>query len=399
MLLNFPPEVICLISEELDNRQDRYSLILSCRQVYEVALPVLYSDVILCRGPRHSVGQLSRFFYTIAQRPHLAGVVRALQLAVWETEEDQAVDCKFEYDDELINNFLPDAPWRDKLAQQLFRGNTDAWLALLIPHLKGLKRISMCYPSYPEYVDKMFCDATKEGEAAFPRLTEVLADWRDAKHGIHPSSMEPLFKFPVMRKIVGTSISEYSCEESESSITPSSGITDIDLNDTNTEYGFGKWIESCKALRSFRLTTSGSLASDGPVVLTTLLRKSISLNKTTLERFWLSGQRQIDEYFRGQMGSFVDFSALKYLRVPVATLVDPTQDSWSAQKLASFLPPSLEILYLCHCEPGMFGWALDQIEDLVDSKPLPHLTSVGLEGTAILIIDLFCSQIQHRLGS
>ncbi|KAJ5511611.1 Monoacylglycerol lipase ABHD12 [Penicillium expansum] len=344
-------DTLCLIAESLDHQRDRHSLVLSCRRLYTVLLPTLYSQVILGDVSNHTVGQVSRFFNAIARRPELASAVRALRLESWDTEDDNGdIDCEFEYDGELI---------------------------------RGLVAGKSAYatPYGTEYVEKMFLKAAKENVTTFPRLTEAFAEWYDTENSIPASCMEPFFKFPAMRRIGGSYIVDSDREGGEPRITPFSGVTDIDLDMTNTECGFGVWIESCKALKTFRLNVGGEMISEGPDLVSAPLRESISLHKSSLEAFWLCGESyEPPEDDDGWMGSFADFDTMKYLHISLSMLAKLNDDFEPTQEIVSLLPPSLETLYLCHCHNELLEWAVDQIGRLLDSNCLPRLTSLGLEG-------------------
>lgn len=399
MLLDLPEETLCLIAEDLDDQRDRYSLVLSCRRLYTALLPTLYSRVILGDVSNHTIGQVSRFFNAIARRPQLASAVRSLRLESWDTEDDAGdIDCEFEYDEELIYGLVAGTCWSTQPSKELRLGNTDAWLALLIPQLKGLRRISICYPYGSEYVEDMFVKAAKEDTTAFSRLTEAFAEWADTENSIHASCMEPFFKFPAMRRIGGSSMVDSEREEGEPRITPFSGVTDIDLDMTNTECGFGVWIESCKALKTFRLNIGGGMISDGPDLVSAPLRESISLHKASLEAFWLCGESwDPPEDDHGWMGSFADFNMMKYLHISISMLAKLDENFEPTQELVALLPPSLETLYLCHCHNELLEWAVDQIERLMDSKSLPRLTSLGLEGYGPSEIDQSSLETMRKL--
>lgn len=382
MLLDLPEEALCLIAEELPFQGDRCSLIRSCRRLYTVLLPALYSRVILGNCTHHTIGQASRLVNAIARRPQLANAVRSIRLGYWDTEDaNEEVDVDYEYDRELLDGFVAGTCWSKQPHEQLRLGNTDAWLALLLPQLKGLRRISICYPDMSEYVTGMFVKAAREDTTAFSRLVEAFGEWYDTENSIHASLMDPFFKFPAMRRVGGHAIVDNAREEEETRIIPFSDVTDIDLDMTNTECGFRVWIESCKALKTFRLNIGGGMISDGPEIVSAPLQESISLHKTTLEGFWLCGESyEPPEDDEGWMGSFADFSMLKYLHISISMLAKLDEDFEPTQELMAILPPSLETLYLCHCHNELLGWAVDQIDRLIESNCLPRLTSLGLEG-------------------
>ncbi|KAJ5154970.1 uncharacterized protein N7500_010409 [Penicillium coprophilum] len=399
MLLDLPEEALCLIAEELGLQCDRYSLVLSCRRLYTILLPTLYSRVVLCDVHNHTIRQVSQFFNNIAREPRLANAVRALRLESWDTEDDiEHIDCEFEYDADLIHGLVAGTCWSMQPYGQLLRGNTDAWLALLLPQLKGLRQISICYPFGSEYVQQMLVKAAKEDVTAFGRLADAFAEWYDTENSIHASCMEPFFKFPSIRRIGGSFILDSDREVGQPRITPFSGVTDIDLDMTNTECGFGVWIESCKALKTFRLNIGGSMVSDGPDIVSAPLRESISLHKSTLEAFWLCGEtcQSLDDD-DGWMGSFADFKVMKYLHISTTMLAGLDEDLEPTHDLVELLPPSLETLFLCHCHNELLDWVIDQLERLVNSNALPRLTSLGLEGWGPSEVDESSLETMRRL--
>ncbi|KAJ5211224.1 hypothetical protein N7491_011044 [Penicillium cf. griseofulvum] len=400
MLLDLPEETLRLIAEQLGAQDDRCSLVRSCRRLYTVLLPTLYSRVVLCDVSTHTVGQVSRFFTSIARKPELANAVRALRLEAWDTEVDtEHIDCEFEYDPQLIRKVVTGTCWSSQPYTQLRRGNTDAWLALIIPQLKGLRQISICYPYGSEYVEKMFVKAAKEDTKSFRRLKDAFAEWSDSENSIRASCMEPFFRFPSMRRIGGSSMLDSGRKEGAPRIKPFSGVTDIDLDMTNTECGFGVWIESCKALKTFRLNIGGLMISDGPDIVSAPLRESISLHKSTLEGFWVCGESYQDpDEDDGWMGSFAEFNTLKYLHISVAMLAKLNENFEPTQELVTLLPPSLETLFLCHCHNELLDWTVDQLERLVNSNCLPHLTSLGLEGWGPSEVEASSLETMRKLG-
>ena len=385
MFLNLPDEVILIIAQELPLQCDRYNLVLSCRRMHAVLLPTLYSWVSFGRGYKHTVGKVSRFFNTIARNPKLADAVRYLSLYYWETADSEVeIDCELKYDEKLIDGLVAGTIWSEQPKEQLQLGNTDAWLALLIPQLKSLRKIDIVWPSdETEYVDNMFTKAGNGHIPVFPYLEEAFAGWWDTENSIHSSCMDPFFKFPAMRKLRGASILDCGREKEadEPRITPFSGITDIDLDNSNTECGFGEWIESCKSLKSFRLQAGGGLVSDGPALLLEPLRESLSLHKATLEAVEIHGEPGNSAGFGdGWLGSFVDFHALKFLRISLPTIAREEDKPQIAHDLRTLLPSSLQTLSLCNCDHLSVEWVVDQFDGLLDSRYFPRLTYLALEG-------------------
>ncbi|KAJ5293722.1 hypothetical protein PENANT_c002G02870 [Penicillium antarcticum] len=381
-----PPEIICLIGEQLNSQSDRLHLIFSSRHMYNMLLPTLYSQVRLCDG-HHDIETLAPFLNTILRSPALAKEVQHLNVqdwgySPWEKDLQARFDYN-EYDSNLIENADCGIPYsaeeREFQLQGLRKGDSDAWLALLIPHLNNLQSLDIAWPYEENKVNLMFSKAAEDKGCLFPHLQEVYGAHCDTEGGVDSYYMNPFFNFPAMRKVSGNMIVEFEKEEIPGTpVKRCSGIEEIDLALSNNEYGFRFWIQSCIALRSFRLDVGGPIVSSISIQ-SGYLQESLSYHKTTLERFWLRTDEESDrDEDGGWIGSFAEFSALKMLHVPFAMLIDnlEAETHW---ELEALLPPSLESLYLCQCDSDLVILAIDQIETLLGLRCLPKLTSLGLE--------------------
>jgi hypothetical protein len=354
--------------------------------MYDTLLPVLYSRVRIYDDP--DIRNLVTFVHTILRNPTLAKVVHYLDLDSWDGswKEDPDIHNPFEYDG-YDANLIENADYIFCLAEerwywiQALRGGlADVWLIILIPKLTNLRGIKITWPYGEGRVLTMFSRAAEYGAPLFPHLEEVFAEHCDTKNSVEASWMVPFFKFPAMRKLSGRMITDHDHDHVPGTrIQPCSGIEEIDLDMSNTEYGFCVWIQSCIALKSFRLEIGGPTVSECSIQ-SHRLRDSLSYHKTTLEKFWLrtdkESNRDLDE---GWIGSFADFSALKMLHIPFAMLADFDEESATNRDMVPLLPPFLESLYLCQCDYGLINLAIDQVEALLGSRCLPNLTSLGLE--------------------
>ena len=258
MLTELSSEILCLIAEGLNLRKDRYHLAVSCRQLYDVLLPSLFSHVRLCETRRmHSIGQVSQFLYAIVRNPKLADSVRVLHLACWETREDHysppplvlesrdGSETDFEYDVAVIRTLLdePTCSEEEKTRwnQDVELGITDAWLALLIPRLRALQKINLTWPFSRDrlYVSKMLARAVSGKGPGFPCLDEAFGSWYDSEGGANTTLMHPFLEFPAMCKLGGFSLEEnvhdnvHDSGQSRLCSSFTSRITDIDLDRTN----------------------------------------------------------------------------------------------------------------------------------------------------------------------
>jgi hypothetical protein len=161
-----------------------------------------------------------------------------------------------------------------------------------------------------------------------------------------------------------------------------STITEIDLLNSNSYYGLRNWIESCQALRRFRITCGGALVSDGEFD-TRAIHQSLQLHKTTLESVWicLNNEENVED---SEVGSFAEFAALKTPHVSVSLLgLIAFDESMGSRQLTYLLPPSLENLFLCDCLPLYISETCKQLEDLINLGVVPNLMRLGLQSEGI----------------
>lgn len=400
MFAELPEDVLCLISEGLNRRRDRYHLAVSCRRFYAVLLPILFYHVHLCETRRlHSIGQVSRFLYALVRNPKLASSVRVLELGCWETPKDyysppplvletqDGSERDFAYNAQIIHTLLDESRCsedeRAQWNQDVEFGITDAWLALLIPRLRGLRKISLTWPYYEGegYVSKMLERAASGKGPGFPYLDEAFGCWYDSENAADTFLMHPFLKMPAMRKLGGFSLEEdvYRSNERQPSAPFSSGIVDIDLDRTNASHGMRHWIESCKALRSFRINHGGATVGDGNFNPRALYQ-SLLLHRKTLERIWIrSDEDNFPDEDGPWMGSFAEFPALKLLHASLRGLALVDDEDEPGRELKDVLPPSLENLYLWDCDTELSGWAVEQMESLIGSQRLPKLKTLNFE--------------------
>lgn len=417
MLTELSIEILSHIAKELDRQQNRYQLAVSCRRLYDVLLPSLFSHVRLCetRQKMHSIRQVSQFLYVVARNPKLANSVRILELDCWETRDNHysppplvlksrdGSEKDFEYDATVIQKLLDESTCSEEektqWKQDVQFGITDAWLALLIPRLKALRKINLTWPFSQDtlYVSKMLDRAVSGESPGFPHLDEAFGSWYDSENGADTTLMHPFLRFPAMRKLGGFSLVEnaHDSDQTRPSSSFFSRITDIDLLRTNASYGMRYWIESCKVLRSFRINHGGPLVGDDDFNPRALYQ-SLLLHKKTLERIWLGSDEELLSDDSPWIGSFVDFPVLKTLKVSIRGLALLDDEDEPTRELINLFPPSLENLYLWECDRELFGWAIEQMESLIDSELLPKLATLNFESPKIEDLDDKLEQLGRR---
>ncbi|RMJ23918.1 hypothetical protein PHISP_05225 [Aspergillus sp. HF37] len=387
MSSDIPSEIICLIAEALDSQQDRFHLAVSCRRLYRLLLPALYSHVGLC-----GIRAISSFLYTIVGNEELATAVRFLGLHGWAVPgDDWASAEEFEYDAKLMHKLALEVGCfgveRDEWIRNLELGVDDAWLALLIPRLTGLRRMYIMWPYGTSYFADMFAKVAFEDVPVFPHLEESYAAWYDTEGGADTSLMLPFFKFPAMRKIGGYTLRDDPNDKP--AMTRLSTVTEIDLLNSNSFCGLRNWIGSCQPLRRFRITYDDPLVSPGePFSFGELdiraIQQSLQLHKTMLESVWICLNND-ENLYEGEVGSFAEFTTLKTLHISVSPLGLMVSDyeSLVSRQLKYRLPPSLENLFLCDCSPLYISQTCKQLEDLINLGVVPNLMRLGLQSKRI----------------
>lgn len=381
MRFNIPNEIFCLIAEALDSQRDRFHLTVSCRRLYRLLLPILYSHVAL-----GGIRNISSLLHTVVRNYELAVAVRLLELHGCDVRDNHCLgDVKFEYDAKLMHKLVLKVRSSEERAnwiKDLESGIDDAWLALLLPRLKGLRRINIVWPGDSVYVAEMFAKAASEDVPVFPHLEEAYAAWYDTEGGADTALMLPFFNLPAMRKIGGYSLVDDYNSDDKQTMTRFSTITEIDLLNSNSYYGLRNWIGSCQALRRFRISCGGALVSDGEFDARAI-HQSLQLHKTTLESVWicLNNEENVDN---SEVGSFAEFAALKTLHVNVSLLgLVAFDESMGSRQLTYLLPPSLENLFLCDCSSLYISETCKQLEDLINLGVVPNLMRLGLQSGCI----------------
>lgn len=403
MLTQLPEEVLWLIAGQLDDQIDRLNLATSCQQLYGQLYPTVFRKVRLCvwYAVDRQIERVAQFFYKVVRNPKLASMVQELSLGSWDTRSSMAgpasLDSEFDRDlmERLLQETSTDTQTRAEWMKDLEDGVTDAWLALLIPRLTNLRKISLVWAHDAFYVYRMFEAASKSKTPVFSHLEEAWGAHWDTEMGTDTDMMKPFLKFHTMRKIGGFMLYEPEAfdgtEEEEGEWTPRnrletsnigfSTITDIDLRLTNAADGLQGWIRACKVLKSFRLAEGGSIVSD-VASNRERLYSALSDHKTTLRAISITQDPDHvhhDEEDHPPKVSFAEFPSLEILHAPCADVVGLDTEDRPTQSLPDVLPPSLKILSLCFVDVDLYEWLIEQCESLLDANVCPNLESICLE--------------------
>ncbi|KAJ5205542.1 hypothetical protein N7491_003830 [Penicillium cf. griseofulvum] len=399
MFSDLPTEILHLIARDLSSK-DLYHLVSSSRRLHTVFQRILYTNVAL--RPSESKEQaFNIFLYTVTRKPRLASYVRSLEVGWWDTisASNESNEEKVEFDGNLIRKLVYgragySGEERSIWLEALELDNEDAWLALLIPQLKELRKLNVTWPYGVYHVLNMLQRAATESEPMFPHLEEAYAAWYDTENAFSSHYMDSFFKFPSMRKVGCYMLAEYPNGDDDDAYVPgsegskvpiremlppqSSNITDIDLQESNAAEGMREWVQACKALKSFRISHGGGQISFHDFEPRKIY-KSLSLHKSTLESVWVEAHDGCGDYDDEWMGSFVNFTALRLICASFGNLVGLDEHGLHVQKLGNVLPSSLETLYISLDGDQNFNAAIDQLAELAASKRFPKLATIHLE--------------------
>jgi hypothetical protein len=407
-----PNDVLLLIGEELEQKADRWNLVLVSHHFHDLFLPLVYRKVLI-----HHWRDANSFLHAILKRPALARAVRELDVTDWIPRIVPDVDSNLIDNSAPLREFLDTAshskPESDQWTQDLRRGLADAWVALIIPLLSRLRKLQISYGTRSPCLDRIiqraldferpFCAGP-----AFQHLRDVSLHHREDLDQIDdlettadsqsPSTLLfPFFQLPSVRAITANSVIDPSSvvspsEELTKDTKPRLGfssITDIDLRSSSGNHGMEAFVSSCADLKSFKYQHSDShVLSLG--YQPSAFYRSLSHGKSSLQTLWLdhygshhpftaAGLNQShDEWF----GSLVDFTALREVRVRLPNLLDIRYQNEPTTPLIECLPSSLETIYIEGCEERYLGMLVAQLQTVIKNRRtrFPYLKRVDIEG-------------------
>ncbi|KAJ6166560.1 hypothetical protein N7470_002007 [Penicillium chermesinum] len=378
LLNNLPLEILELIVLHVSVR-DLCHVIATSHRLCDLLQPRLFtnvklSDIYGCKeGPALSY-RVSKFLYAVVRNPRLAHHVRTLEVSGWNVNgfdiEYREEEKKARFDRGLAEKLVEEphgytegerAQWLEDLEEF----QTEAWVALLLPKLEKIWKLSLDWPQDSTHILNMFRKAGDRSEPVFPHLEEVYTTWWREDGGSIPAYfLNPFFKFPSMRKLGCSRLRDQKREEwgpelgndepplEKDVLQPyCSNITAIDIAQACCFDGLREWIQACKTLKSFRTVGDGQLSHSEYYAgkhhgQGGKLYESLLLHKSTLEAIWID-RSSFGDGNDGWMGSFAEFTALKALAITLPGLVgvayggnrheDPPRKTSEAPRRPSFV--------------------------------------------------------------
>ncbi|KAL2817166.1 hypothetical protein BJX63DRAFT_117766 [Aspergillus granulosus] len=405
---SLPNDVILLIGDYLENREDCYNAVLINRRFH-----TLFSRALFRSATLKKLAQVQSILKAIVRQPRLASVVRSLDLSRWESAPAQP---PFSSDDRAqlfawAKTFSHSDEEYVQWERDLLNGTEEAWIALLVSLANNIRKLQLSYPRENRYLDRMFDRAANResfhDRPAFLRLEEVaLSHMVDAesKGSFSPAQLKPFFQMPSVRTVSADTViepvlsnganhheTEPEVEQptSQTTHTQSSKITEITLNTGNVSQGLQSLLDLCPSLKSLRYQHSDdhALASG---FQPTSFSASLATRKTTLQTLWLDNlgthhaftAAGLNETYDGYFGSLADFTELKHLRIRLPNLLDVGYTFEPSTPLPEVLPASIETLYVESCKENSLAMLVDQLGHLLEARKerFKGLKRVDIEG-------------------
>lgn len=405
MLDCLPAELLRLISSYLVNKKHLAHLIRSSRRLYIVLQQVLYTDVFLY-GYKGSSRVIKNFLCTVTRAPRLADHVRSLRVMGMNFEKSGIKEDKVEVDGNLLQKLLSErigyteeekSRWLKDLDRE---EHCDCWLALLIPQLKQLRRLSINWPYAECYVFDMITRAVMEKEPILRHLEEISVNWRVGFNGVPTHRIFSFFSLPLVRKIRCDKVAEYDESgdngENDGQSSPihlrrivlpprSSSITHIEMTNANAGKGMQELVRACKTLKSFRILIE-PLVCPRKDYQPRKIYESLFPHRLTLKCLWIEpNDGCYTDTYDEWIGSFAHFSNLETIVIPFPNLVGFDEHSQPMRRICDVLPRSLKILYLILREGDGFITTMEQLVELATLKYLPSLSAVHLQSYSLEI--------------
>ncbi|KAL5342189.1 hypothetical protein BJX70DRAFT_357128 [Aspergillus crustosus] len=404
MLSDLPAELLLAITSYLDNHRDTLNLAYSCHAFYPLLLPKVFTALDLLK---HTDGHLSHLAHALVSNKKLADEVHSLRVY-----NGFRSTSSVRYEQSIIQPLLeailgPDdsLPTWERVLKD--RENNDAWVALLLTILPNLESLHVQIYPFSNYTVSMLAgsmDRQPGSNLLLYNLKDIYVEWWDSQGGIGTDYVLPIFRLPQLRTFTGKMICEgdggdgYSEDEDEDDFDAAayipaqagySNVTHITLWASSSRKAFADLIHAPKRLESFVFEHSNEphFSEDGDL-FSSRFHPPLYRHRESLQELVLTyDENTSTEYSWEFVGSFVEFTALKILRLSAVSVLDWRQE-WadlsrvSTNTLTDVLPRSLETLIIEDMESQHMGELALGFSELVSDGNChcPNLKYVEING-------------------
>lgn len=393
MLSDLPPELLLLIADHLAGYKDTLRLASCCRRLRALLGPHAYTmltfdDFIL--------GHLSRLVSTIARSPRYARSVRILQFKGLVRPDPYH---QIRYDRDAIQPIVKKAAlsqkkfteWESDLRDEK---ESDPWITALLLLLPNLEQLEMTWEYPSKYMRNMIHRATQDpGNTTLARLKEVSFVWGHIGCVLPSHYVHRFLHLPSLRRFTvhllwdgrdpDADLDDRGLHDKEPKPGDFSNVTHLHLHSSYCRTALPDLITALKRLESFLYENSAQNSSMEPLnsaALYTALRK----HRDSLQDITVSASLWSPGSDTGFGGSFIDFTALKKLRLRARVILDwkGFKGAGARNTFLDVLPASLESLAIeafheCDC-----AYLTTYLEAFIrDFKShTPNLATLEIEG-------------------
>ncbi|KAJ5653684.1 hypothetical protein N7490_000687 [Penicillium lividum] len=386
-------DILFLILDHIYQTKDRLRLLLVCRHWYTALLHKAYERI------RVEDDQVYDLVCSIQRNPKIGLSIQDLDLE-WGCYDNDSIEYKVEPFKEILDQASPSAEHRTSWENGLLKGESDAWLALLMPSLEAVKNLGIRYPGYSDYFFPMLARAAArespfDSKPVLQRLQIVYAECEYNKTAYLAKDFLPVLHFPSIRSFSTNSMCEALDDPVVNYSKPAPGtsaVRELDFQQCNGSNGMIHYITSCVNLE-FLEYQHDNKAIWGELYLnfrpsefyTALLTQRHSLRVLRLNNNGeIKGEDDWDsddgKDYTG-FGSLVEFQQLRELRMPLRTLLQFGQNDHPAVTLLEVLPPTLEHLQLAGYRDVEFDLVMENIQPMLWQRQerFPNLKRIEIQ--------------------
>ena len=386
-LSTLPPEVSLQIVRNVEQSGWLLHLALSCRSLYHLTIPHLYSNVKLFYK-NHKLGfpHLKSLTIHILKNPELASHVRGFAMDQSFGNHDPSLDESGSWE---LNETVQEVIFRSSLSrgQQkvwmslLKNGDKNAYVALLLSSLPNLERLELVVPTIsPDCFGTLVQKAAKRErlfhiQPAFSSLRVLVHHCYYDPYSTLPKLLSDYVRLPSLRTFCGHKFG--SCNEPDKDLAALEPATlplvHLELRSTKlSAIDLTNMLRAFKHLKTFvyeldvgRIHTHDSMIQ---------LLEALSLTEDTLENLWLDCEEE--HYFSNNLSqahlsqrTLFNFKALRNLRVGMYTYfgVPRIDGQGLTPDLATLMPASIETLYFSYTR-GIVNVYTSALEKLLQAK-------------------------------
>ncbi|KAJ5893713.1 hypothetical protein N7495_005404 [Penicillium taxi] len=386
-------DIILLIVDQIDTIQDLLRLLLVCRHWYDLIFPKAYECISL------DGNQIYGLLCSIQSNPKIGPAIRDLSIG-WPSYQSYEPGY-FDHNVAIFKDFLqqasPSIEYCSIWEQDLLKGHSDAWLAVLAPLLEGVEWLEVDHGWKYHFLPLLARAGAREkpfdSKPIFQSLKSVIIKDEDLKASFSANNLLPLLYFPEMQAFSVNSLHEEEDPDEFYYSNPelgTSGVSELDFDQCNGIHGMAHYVKACANLKVFNYQHQNQAVWGAEYYDFRPLKfyKALCIQKQNLQEIRLNNNGEIDgngdnddgiDY--SGFGSLADFHQLHELRMPLRTLLQFGLSDRPSVSLPDVLPSSLEYLQLAGYYEEDFNVAIENLRSMLAQrkKRFPNLKRIEVQ--------------------